>query len=226
MNFHGNYTESFLNSFLDLLQGWKVVMLESYYLYNGIDFNISTPDSYRGQHYNVSTIKMIEKHLLILNSQQIDQKITRMAYQILEDNFDETEVIIAGILPSGGKVAERLKAILDEIAPFKSTLIGIELDKDSSRLQARFDFDLEICSNKVVILVDDVLNSGKTLAYGFGVFRDVPLKKLRTAVLIDRNHKRFPMTTDFAGMALSTVLKEHVDVILDTEGEEDAVYLR
>ena len=178
---------------------------------------------------NITTfqqLKMTEKHLLILNSQQIDQKITRMAYQILEDNFDETEVVIAGILPSGGKVAERLKTILDEIAPFKSTLIGIELDKDSSRLQARFDFDLEICSNKVVILVDDVLNSGKTIAYGFGVFRDVPLKKLRTAVLIDRNHKRFPMTTDFAGMALSTVLKEHVDVILDTEGEEDAVYLR
>jgi pyrimidine operon attenuation protein/uracil phosphoribosyltransferase len=169
---------------------------------------------------------MTEKHLLILNSQQIEQKITRMAYQIYEDNFDETEVVIAGILPSGGKVATRLKTILDDIARFKSTLIGIELDKGSSRLQARFDFDLEICSNKVVILVDDVLNSGKTLAYGFGVFRDVPLKKLRTAVLIDRNHKRFPMTTDFAGMALSTVLKEHVDVVLDAEGEEDAVYLR
>ena len=74
--------------------------------------------------------------------------------------------------------------------------------------------------------LDDVMNSGKTLAYGFGVFRDVPLKKLRTAVLIDRNHKRFPMTTDYAGMALSTVLKEHVDVILDEDGEEDGVYLR
>ena len=168
---------------------------------------------------------MTEKHLLILNSQQIDQKLTRMAYQILEDNFDETEIVIAGILPSGEKVAQRLKIILDEIADFKSILIGIELDKDSSKLQATFDFDLEICSNKVVILVDDVLNSGKTIAYGFGVFRDVPLKKLRTAVLIDRNHKRFPMTTDFAGMALSTVLKEHVQVVLDTEGEEDAVYL-
>jgi pyrimidine operon attenuation protein/uracil phosphoribosyltransferase len=75
-------------------------------------------------------------------------------------------------------------------------------------------------------LVDDVLNSGKTLAYGFGVFLDVPLKKLRTAVLIDRNHKNFPMTTDFAGIALSTVLKEHVDVVLDEDGEADAVYLR
>ena len=169
---------------------------------------------------------MSEKQLLILNQQQIQQKIDRMAYQILEDNFDEEEILIAGILPSGDKIAKRLKDILDEIAPFKSKLIGIELDKHSTKLKAKIDFEIEDCHNKVIILVDDVLNSGKAMAYGFGVFLDVPLKKLRTAVLIDRNHKKFPMTTDYAGLALSTVLKEHVDVVLDEEGEEDAVYLR
>jgi len=166
------------------------------------------------------------QHLLILNQQQIQQKIDRIAYQVLEDNFDEEEILIAGILPSGNKIAKRIIAILDEIAPFKTKFIGIELDKQSSSLKAKINFDVQDCSNKVVILVDDVLNSGKTLAYGFGVFRDVPLKKLRTAVLIDRNHKKFPMTTDYAGMALSTVLKEHVDVVMDEDGEEDAVYLR
>ena len=169
---------------------------------------------------------MSDKHLLILNQQQIQQKVDRIAYQILEDNFDEEEILIAGILPSGDKIAKRIKAVLDDIAPFKSKMIGIELDKQSTSLKATIDFDVQDCSNKVVILVDDVLNSGKTLAYGFGVFRDVPLKKLRTAVLIDRNHKKFPMTTDFAGIALSTVLKEFVDVVLDEEGEEDGVYLR
>ncbi len=169
---------------------------------------------------------MTEKHILVLNHQQIQQKIDRIAYQILEDNFDEEEILIAGILPRGDKIAKRIKAILDEIAPFKSKLIGIELDKQSTSLNASIDFDVQDCSNQVVILVDDVLNSGKTLAYGFGVFINVPLKKLRTAVLIDRNHKKFPMTTDYAGIALSTVLKEFVDVVLDEEGEEDAVYLR
>lgn len=169
---------------------------------------------------------MPDKHLLILNHQQIQQKIDRIAYQILEDNFDEEEILIAGILPSGNKIAHRIKNILDKIAPFKTKFIGIELDKQSTSLKAIIDFDVQDCSNKVVILVDDVLNSGKTLAYGFGVFRDVPLKKLRTVVLIDRNHKKFPMITDFAGIALSTVLKEHVEVVLDEEGEEDAVYLR
>ncbi|MDR6941588.1 phosphoribosyltransferase family protein [Mucilaginibacter pocheonensis] len=169
---------------------------------------------------------MPEKKLLILNQQQIQQKIDRIAYQILEDNFDEQEILIAGILPRGDHIAERIKRILDNIAPFTTTLLTIELQKQSSTLQAITNFDIQACNNKVVILVDDVLNSGKTLAYGFGVFLDVPLKKLRTVVLVDRNHKSFPITTDFAGIALSTVIKEHVDVVLDEEGEEDAVYLR
>lgn len=170
---------------------------------------------------------MEEKKLLILTPQQIQQKIDRIAYQILEDNYDEQEIVIAGILPQGSNLAIRLKRILDNIAPFKSTLINIELDKLSSSLSARTDADIHsICSNKVVILVDDVLNSGRALAYGFGVFLDVPLKKLRTVVLVDRNHKSFPVTTDFAGIALSTVLKEHVDVVLSETGEDDAVYLK
>lgn len=169
---------------------------------------------------------MTEKKIPILTHQQIQQKLDRIAYQILEDNLDEPELVIAGILPRGNFLAARLKKILDSIAPFKSTLITIELEKDSSKLVARTDADLQLCANKVVILVDDVLNSGKTLAYGFGVFLDVPLKKLRTVVLIDRNHKSFPVTTDYAGIALSTVLKEHVEVMLSEEGGEDEVYLR
>jgi pyrimidine operon attenuation protein / uracil phosphoribosyltransferase len=169
---------------------------------------------------------MEEKKILVLNQRQIAQKIDRIAYQLLEDNFEEEEVIIAGIQPRGNFLAERLKKILDKIAPFKSTLITIELEKRSTSLLAKTDTDIQICHNKAVILVDDVLNSGKTLAYGFGVFLDVPLKKLRTVVLVDRNHKSFPITTDYAGIALSTVLKEHVDVILTEDGKEDAVYLR
>ncbi len=168
---------------------------------------------------------MSEKHL-VLNQQQIQQKIYRIAYQVLEDNFDEEEILIAGILPRGDKIAKRLKDILDEIAPFKSKLVNIDIDKQSSSLKADTDFNVHDYSNMAVILVDDVLNSGKTMAYGFGIFLDVPLKKIRTVVLVDRNHKKFPMTTDYAGIALSTVLKEHVDVVLDEEGEEDAVYLR
>jgi pyrimidine operon attenuation protein / uracil phosphoribosyltransferase len=166
------------------------------------------------------------KTLLILNKQQIQQKIDRIAYQILEDNFDEDEILIAGMLPRGGHLAARLKKVLDEIAPFKTRLLTIEIDRFSTSLNARIDFELDECTNKAVILVDDVLNSGKSLAYGFGVFLDAPLKKLRTVVLVDRNHKNFPVNTDYAGIALSTIIKEHIDVVLDEEGQDDAVYLR
>jgi pyrimidine operon attenuation protein/uracil phosphoribosyltransferase len=169
---------------------------------------------------------MSAKQILVLNHQQIQQKIDRIAYQVLEDNYDEEEILIAGILPRGNHIAARLKKILDEIAPFKSRLLTIELDKQSTSLKSKVNFDIKDCDNKVVILVDDVLNTGKTLAYGFGVFIDVKLKKLRTAVLVDRNHKNFPVTTDFAGVALSTVIKERVDVALSENGQEDAVYLR
>lgn len=183
------------------------------------------------KHYNVSTFQhynnktMSAKKLLILNSQQIQQKIDRIAYQVLEDNFDEGEVMIAGILPRGNLVAQRIKTILDKIAPFKTRLLTIQLDKESSTLKATTDFDVQDCKDKVVIIVDDVLNSGKTLAYGIGVFLNVPLKKIRSVVLVDRNHKSFPVTTDYAGMALSTIIKEHIDVVLDKATEADAVYL-
>ncbi|RCH55537.1 phosphoribosyltransferase [Mucilaginibacter hurinus] len=168
---------------------------------------------------------MSAKKFLILNSQQIQQKIDRIAYQILEDNFDEDEIILAGILPRGNLVAQRLKDILENIAPFKTTLLTIDIDKGSSTLNARTDFDVNNCKNKVVVIVDDVLNSGKTLAYGIGVFLNVSLKKVRSVVLVDRNHKSFPVSTDYAGIALSTVIKEHVDVVLSAPAEADAVYL-
>jgi pyrimidine operon attenuation protein / uracil phosphoribosyltransferase len=106
------------------------------------------------------------------------------------------------------------------------TLMTITFDKDNTYLQAKTDIPIEKAANKVVIIVDDVLNSGRTLAYSLGVFLTIPLKKLQTMVLIDRSHGIFPVSTDFTGLKLATILKEHVDVVLDEPGQEDAVYLR
>jgi pyrimidine operon attenuation protein/uracil phosphoribosyltransferase len=165
------------------------------------------------------------KKVLIINNIQVQQKINRIAYQILEDNFDEKEIIIAGVWSRGFRLALRLKNILEQISSIKITIASISLNKeipydDSSADISNIDFE-----NKVVVLVDDVLNSGRTLALGVGVFLKSPIKKLRTAVLIDRSHKRYPIATDFVGLELSTVLKEHVEVVLDENNEQDAVYL-
>ena len=168
---------------------------------------------------------MAESHVLVLDKNQIAQKINRIAYQILEDNLDEKEVVLAGIWDRGYKLAIRLKSVLEQIADFKVTLLRVDLEKLNSKLVARTDLPENDWKGKVIILVDDVLNSGKTLAYGLGVFLNTPHKKIRTVVLVDRSHKIFPIATDFVGLQLATILKEHVDVVLDVEGEEDRVYL-
>ncbi|MET1056551.1 MAG: phosphoribosyltransferase family protein [Pedobacter sp.] len=168
---------------------------------------------------------MADSRLLILDKKQIQQKINRMAYQILEDNLNEKEIVLAGIWDRGYKLALRLKDILLDISDLKVTMFKIELEKDKSSLSAVTDPEPAKVKNKVIILVDDVLNSGKTLAYGFGVFLNTPHKKIRTVVLVDRSHKIFPVATDFVGLQMATVLKEHVDVVLDVEGQEDGVYL-
>ncbi|MFN0255672.1 phosphoribosyltransferase family protein [Pedobacter ureilyticus] len=168
---------------------------------------------------------MPQNQVLILDKKQIQQKINRIAYQILEDNIDEKEIVLAGIWDRGYKLAFRLEKTLNEISEFKTTLLRIDVEKQSSKLVAKTDLPESNWKNKVIILVDDVLNSGKTLAYGLGVFLNTPHKKIRTVVLVDRSHKIFPIATDFVGLELATVLKEHVDVIMDVEGEEDRVYL-
>ncbi|MEJ5964376.1 phosphoribosyltransferase family protein [Pedobacter immunditicola] len=168
---------------------------------------------------------MADSQLVILDKTQIQQKINRIAYQILEDNLDEEEIVLAGIWDRGYKLAIRLREVLLKISEFKIVLLRIDLEKTNSKLIASTDQEESEWRNKVIILVDDVLSSGKTLAYGLGVFLNTPHKKIRTVVLVDRSHKIFPIATDFVGLQMSTVLKEHVDVVLDVEGAEDCVYL-
>ena len=87
----------------------------------------------------------------------------------------------------------------------KSTAIGFKLNaKKNSEYK-----------NKPIVLVDDVLNSGTTLMYGVKFFLEVPLKRFKTAVLVNRNHKKYPVKADFKGLSLSTSLQEHIHVVFD-----------
>ncbi|MFD1769618.1 phosphoribosyltransferase family protein [Sphingobacterium suaedae] len=170
---------------------------------------------------------MSNKRTLILDKKQIHQKSIRIAYQILEDNFEEKSIVLVGIADRGYIFATRLQHILQEIAPDKTfELLKVTIAKTKRSLEASIDGPIETATNKVIILIDDVLNSGRTLAYGLGMFLDVPLKKMRTAVLIDRSHHQFPLFSDYYGLKLSTILKEHVEVVLEeVDKEEDAAWL-
>src|SRR5690606_7818638 len=167
----------------------------------------------------------MSKKVTILNSEQIKQKTTRIAYQILEDSIDEPELVFAGIADRGYVFATRIIKELSKISSQNISLIKITVDKDSTSLKSETDKETSIAKGKVVILVDDVLNSGRTLAYGLGVFLDVPLKKMRVAVLIDRSHHNYPVYSDFSGLKLSTILNEHITVVLSDDHKKDAAYL-
>ena len=153
---------------------------------------------------------------LVLNKQQLQQKIDRLAWQIYEQNYKEKDIIIAGIANRGVLIAKKIAKKLTEISAIKVKLATIKVDKDNPFYK---DIEVDISEkdykNKVLILVDDVLNSGKTLMYGAKYFLSVPLKKLSTIVLVDRNHNRFPIKADFVGLSLSTTLKEHISVELE-----------
>ena len=160
----------------------------------------------------------------ILSKVQIQQKTQRIAYQIFEDNADEDEIVIVGIVGNGYQLAKRIVAILKVVATFKVLLVEINLNKEQpNKHEISFDCKLNELENKSVIMIDDVLNSGKTMIYSLGPILSVNVKKVRTAVLVDRNHKRFPVAADFVGITLATTLQEHI--MVQFEGEEEAAYL-
>ena len=160
---------------------------------------------------------MVTPKNTILNHQEIEHKIKRIAYQIYESNVNETELIIAGIESNGYLLAKKLKSSLDKISEINSKLCKVTINKKSPLLQIKTSMSAEDYTNKSIVLVDDVLNSGSTLIYGVKHFLDVPIKQFKTAVLVNRNHKKFPVKADFKGISLSTSLKEHVNINLSKQ---------
>jgi len=156
----------------------------------------------------------------ILSHKQIEHKIKRIAYQIYESNVDETELIIAGIESNGYILAKKIKSNLDKISSIESTLCKVHINKSKPTEPVKTSITKAAYSNKSLILIDDVLNSGSTLIYGIKHFLDVPLKQFKTAVLVNRNHKKYPVKADFKGISLSTSLFEHVHVNLSKQPYE------
>ena len=161
---------------------------------------------------------------IILNHQQIQHKIRRIAYQIYESNVDEEKIIIAGIDGGGLKFARKIQSVLQEITSAEITLCKMMMDKKNP-LESGIKTSIpeDEYAGESVVLVDDVLNSGTTLVYGVQHFLKTPLKRLKTAVLVNRNHKKYPVKADFKGISLSTSLQEHVEVVF--KSKQDAVYL-
>lgn len=161
----------------------------------------------------------------ILSNRQIEQRINRIAYQIYESNYNEKEIIIAGIASNGFVLAERIASQLRKISSLNIKLAEIRINKKNPLSEkVKISLPEKELKDKVIIVVDDVLDSGRTMIYGIDPFLNYSVKRLSTVVLVDRDHHSYPVKADFVGISLATTMQEHISVELNG-GKNDAVYL-
>jgi pyrimidine operon attenuation protein/uracil phosphoribosyltransferase len=166
---------------------------------------------------------MAEKNL-ILNKKQIQQRIKRIAFEILEQNFKEKEIVFAGIYDRVYSFAKLLEKEFKSISAIKTSLVKITLDKQApSQSEVTLDVDIKKMKNACIILVDDVLSTGRTIAYSLKPFLSIRVKRIQTAFIVDRGHHTFPISADFVGYVMATSLQEHVEV--DLSSKDMGVYL-
>ena len=149
--------------------------------------------------------------------------IDRIAYQIYESNFEEDTVFIVGIGKKGKVLSSLIGKSLNSISKIKVEFITLNIDKKNPLNNVNSDKPISILKNSSVVVVDDVLNTGSTLMYAVSYFLKVPVKSIKTAVMVNRNHKKFPVKVDFKGISLATTMNEHISVILD--GPDPGIFL-
>jgi pyrimidine operon attenuation protein/uracil phosphoribosyltransferase len=152
----------------------------------------------------------------ILDADTAARKMQRMAYEIVENNLDTNLLILAGIRESGSVIARNIQQLLKQISTITTEIITITLDKkkpEAVDITPSLDFN-----DKVVIIIDDVANSGKTILYAMKPLLAFHPKKIQTLALVERTHKAFPVNTDYVGLSVATTLQEHIFV--ETEGEK------
>lgn len=152
---------------------------------------------------------------VILNHQQVQQKITRLGHELLENCFEEEEIFIGGIQGNGFELARTLANIISQNSDILVNDFEIKINKiEPWKEQVNLTIHEDKLKKGFIILVDDVINSGKTMQYALVKLLERPTKTIRTVVLVDRKHRRYPVKADIVGLSLSTTLKDRVEVVL------------
>lgn len=166
----------------------------------------------------------MSERTLVLDHEHVQRKLRRIAHQLHEEHHTEKEIVLVGIAPRGATLAKRLATLLEGIAPLKIRLVELKLDKDHPlERPVQVSVESKELKGRAVVLVDDVLMSGRTLMHAASHLVQAPIKRLTTVVLVDRRHRLFPIRADIVGLTLSTTLQEHISVEF---GRKDAVHLR
>jgi pyrimidine operon attenuation protein/uracil phosphoribosyltransferase len=152
----------------------------------------------------------------ILSADAVKRKLRRMAFQIAEANADEESIIIAGIAGNGTVLAQKIINELKQIVDIPIDLITIQLSKKNP-VDAVIQDQIDL-TGKIIIVVDDVANTGRTLLYALHPLLKFLPKKIQTLVLVERSHKLFAVQPDYVGLSIATTLQEHI--IVETEDDE------
>ena len=155
----------------------------------------------------------------VLDFEKISRICGRLAYQILENNINEDEILLVGIKEKGYEIAKIIEQKLKDINSSKVHLKSITIDKKNPNQISEFDINFNQMP-KSVYLVDDVLNTGKTLMFAVNSLLKYDFDLIKTLVLIDRNHKKYPIKVDFKGVSLSTNLDDTVKLISENKNLE------
>ena len=145
--------------------------------------------------------------MIILDNKSIKSKIIRISHQINENFFHEENLVLIGIKDSGFFLAEKISKYINEKFGLKHSLFFLNIDKSSQKIKD-YNFNENTIKNKNIVLIDDVLLSGKTMIYSIKHLLNFSPKVIKITVLINRSYKKFPIEADYVGMSLSTILKE------------------
>lgn len=157
----------------------------------------------------------------ILSKQDIEKKINRLAFQLLENCFEEQNLFLGGIVGNGIVIANRIAKIIQSNSKVNVIVFEIKINKSEPWAEKTvLTANKEDLKNGYIVLIDDVLNSGKTMQYALMEILQFPTKAIKTLTLVDRTHRRFPIKADFVGLSLSTTLKNRVEVILSEKDEK------
>jgi pyrimidine operon attenuation protein/uracil phosphoribosyltransferase len=158
---------------------------------------------------------------IVLNERQINQKLDRIAYEIVENNFQDEQIFLVGIKGNGFEIAKELGKRLELIGEQKINVSELTIDKKKPLdHEITTSISLDNFDNQTIVLVDDVINSGRTMQYALIKLLERPTKRVKTVALVDRKHRSFPIRCDYVGLTLSTTLQDRIEV--DLEGEKKA----
>lgn len=164
----------------------------------------------------------MEQRNQIMTAEVANKKLRRMALQVVEDNYTESQLILIGIKSSGSVIAAKIGQYIQEVFTGEVVILELSMDKKHP-LNISVDSDIDL-NDKTIVLIDDVANSGRTMLYALKPLLNQLPKKVQTLALVERTHKSFPVDVDYVGFSVSTTLDEHILVEV-ADGEVTGAWL-